>query len=539
MKKILLSFMLIVFATAGLAADVTNQRLEYLEKSALLEIPTYTLEKLWQTIEVEEKLFITEQVGKHLKTYFPANFPSASRTAQASRSNLFTEEEKQYMNEMAEFLDCFPEGTPDRGLKKYFINKALDLLEKMDKNKLARLNPAILKYYHNVISFSLKDKIKTEFTPDYPGFKFKNFTLVSDYKFKERNEGDFDREIPQSNFSSMFQLAGTNREIGTLLYIVEYPDSVKYNSILLADVLNQLSNYNTKGAYQPVTFHLNGTEHIVKNGEDLIELFYNHDDYDITLFEARTLLSFGGFALKNDRGYYPIEFPFYMKVNPDNKTSYVPMNHTEHLLTIYNKNQAEPLAIVKWYSFLGPDKNYDQGTYYAPALIGRSQWPGYKITHVYNKKENLVKFVQTAREIQKLFNYIQDAYQFPNQGYGVLAVCNDATSIMEAALTGDGTKVPIPNFRHVKFDELYTNILGYLNTGLKLNSAGYLNVFSDVYPEANERHSIKDYERLYLNIPFRSLNGAKGFRTGEVLEDLIRKSPSNTEYLNHVYFDTK
>lgn len=534
MKKNIFVIIIALFAYMTCFSDVIDQRINYLEDSALVKLPTYTLDNLWRASKTtDEKLFLTKEIGRQLKAIFPSGYAKRSREVVRQRGNELSFEEKEYLENMSDLLDCFPNDMPDRGIKEFFLKKALAILEKMDKKKLARLNPRILKYYHKFISFSFKDKLKKDFRKDFPAFIRKDNYLVDEFTFTDQVKGNFGRELPETEFIPLFALEDKN--YGALKYIVEYPENVKYNSMMLSDIMNQLSNYNTTGMFKPVKLKTSKEEKVINSNEELIEYLYDSDEFDIDLFEARTLLSLGGLALKMNEQVYPIEFPFYMKGIPNKDTTYIPMLHSEHLLTVYKKGADKPIAVVKWYSFLSPDKNYNQGTYYAPALIGRSIWPGYKVTHVYTKKEDMLKFVRVAKRLQQLFNYIQDAYEFPDQGYAVLAVCNDATSLMETALTGDGTKVPLPNFRYVKFDSLYKNILSDLDCGLKLNKDGYLNCYSDVYPDVNPKPSIADYERIYLSIPFRDIRSAKGLRSEEIIKELMIKSPGNSNYLDKVF----
>ena len=71
MKKLILLIFVFSFAIFCLA-DLIEKRVDFLEDSAIVKLPTYTLDNLWRASKTtEEKLFLTKEIGRQLKAIFP------------------------------------------------------------------------------------------------------------------------------------------------------------------------------------------------------------------------------------------------------------------------------------------------------------------------------------------------------------------------------------------------------------------------------------------------------------------------------------
>jgi len=522
---------MLVLTLTLLTAYAVNDRVYYIESKYNSDSPTMNFEQVWNTVSEQEKLFLTKHVGESAKSGFPPNLSERMRQRDSN-----SVEDAQYLYSMAEFIDCFPEEAPRGPIGDFFIKKGMQLLEKMDKNMLLRVDPKIFNIYHKLASFSLFDKFKEEWSDDLPAFIPEKFDIIKDFNFYEESSKLNMTGFPVTKFSKIFSYGG--REFGPYTYVIDYPDYTKFNSKKLAQVLNQLSNHDSKGkVYSKVNLKLGEDIFNVASGEEFVQALYDHPDYDVIVYEARALVSFGGMVIKNGDSLTSIELPFYVKTRFEDENLYVPMNHSEHLICVYKKGDSVPLAVAEWYMAMGPDKNNRQGAYFEEALVGGAYWTGYKVTHIYNKIENIKKFITLTTSFQRFVNYVQKAYNFPDLGYGMLAVCNDSTAIIEVALSGQSAFNSVPNLRAVKFDFLYKNFMGNVKNGLKYNSKGYLNVVSDTYADVYPINRADYVKRLTMSIPFRFTDRLGDFKISGVFEKLGQIDNSYMKYLDYTYQD--
>jgi hypothetical protein len=163
--------------------------------------------------------------------------------------------------------------------------------------------------------------------------------------------------------------------------------------------------------------------------------------------------------------------------------------------------------MVKW--FMGiPGAELKQGTVFRPAVTVRTSWCGYRLVRAYEGPDSARQMVRSASLMMQLFNYLQERYRIRANGYGIYAVCQDTSGIMEVILGLAGGRTTVwPMARDPRFDHYYGPLLSPL--GLRLTGAGEnLRVLDlpsdtrpDLYPWTAEPQSL--LYRLGANIPTR------------------------------------
>ncbi|MDD2714300.1 MAG: hypothetical protein PHW04_00245 [Candidatus Wallbacteria bacterium] len=511
MKRFLTIF-LIILSALTLHAN-SSEKIALLENVSCSNLPSVSLDQVYSSLDHGEKVFLAESIKKQLIAMLPPDFldKASSYLDQAGKP-----EYKKYLESAIAFL------------KSTNPEAAVAFLDKVDKKKPIVVNPALFKLYHDY-AFS---HYRGQDVESVPAFLKDGIGTVSGLEISDNPPV---QNVPKTSFNSKYESNG--RSIGTLDEVIGFKDSVLANSMALAQVLNQLSNYGTSGTYSEIIMTIDGRRSTLQTPEDLVSAIYKSQNLEITGFEARMGVDFLGYCVSQGGSYCQVEIPTVMTTALSGSFSQ-PSNHAEHLLAIYKKGGTEPLALVKWYMGIPMDNTLHQGTIWKPAIHAHSSWCGFKITHVYNKLQSLITMVEGARYLMKAFNSIQMAAHYPMNGYAVLAVCCDSTSILETVLKSDPDFTPWPNTRSLKYDGFYQQVLSRFGNGLSLIGDN-LNTPSDSYPEIYYGNSISTnyLKRLVLNLPFRSKESISGGVFGPTYDQLFKLSHSFNEDLNRVFTD--
>ncbi|MDD5092235.1 MAG: hypothetical protein PHQ23_15145, partial [Candidatus Wallbacteria bacterium] len=487
-KLISLLILMLSIAIANAGAD---SRIRYLEKMSTSTYQSVSLNEFYSSLTPEEKSFLVGQIKAMLSKQLPPDFLSSVNQylSQAGNSPY-----GKYLKQAEAFLTSADN------------SQLVSMLDTLDKDELVKIDPALFHLYHaKALSGRSASAETVEQTPAFLRTGFQPLTELKLYTTSQ---------IPQSNLpATAFKVKMQNggRKIGELSSVADLPDYATYNSMRLADALNQLSNAGTNGIYQKINFSFAGICAELSEPADLIDALVSCPDLELVGYESRMGVDFLGLVIEQAGTYIPLEIPSLTLTELDGRLA-VPGNHSEHMLAVYQKGSDTPLALVKWYMGIPMDNTLLQGTIWKPAIYTHTSWVGFKITHHYLNDKTLKRMVEAARYIMKIYNCIQLDSNFPMNGYAVLAVCNDSTSILEAVLSGNPDLTPWPNVRSVKFDGLFQQVLSRFGTGLSLDGNSCLNVPSDAYPEHYhmESISINYLKRLVLNLPFRSKSQVKG-----------------------------
>jgi len=331
--------------------------------------------------------------------------------------------------------------------------------------------------------------------------------------------------------------------------VADGPPLVMANSSRLARALNHLSN----PSYQdnPMTVNVNGESGQVHSGVELIDLLIATDLYTPVIYDGRMFVNFVGISVKYGKDIIPVKVPTWIgtSIDPANpsvddnsygdklvrevkgSTLIVPVNHSEHVMVLFKKGTSEPAMLIRWYMGL-PGVEVAQGTIFKAAIFQRPSWSSYRIVNTYQTITAVHQFINGGSKIMQLFNFIQNKYKYPKNGYAVLAVCQDTTGIMEGILKGGGNKVTIwPLSREPLLDFYYESIASSI--GLKLHSINggtlILDIPTDSHPELYPRITDREVEleRIGLNIPTRNI---QELHFPVVKDDLLEMSEKSATF---------
>lgn len=298
-------------------------------------------------------------------------------------------------------------------------------------------------------------------------------------------------------------------------YPLELPPHVLASSARLATALNHLAG----DAYRdrPLVVRAAGREARVRTGVELVNALLATGAYEAMVFDARMHVDFVDLAVPHAGAVLPVRVPTWFRTGVDPAAPdaagaargelLLPGNHSEHLLVLYQAGTDRPAALVKWYMGI-PGSGPQQGTFFKAAVWQRSSWCGYRIVRAYQDPAAARQLVDSATRLMRLFNFLQDRYRLPWNGYGVLGVCNDTTGLMEVVLQGrTGRSSVWPLIRDPEFDFYYAGAAEGL--GLRLVKGAADEVVLDVPSDARPDHYpwVKDRRvllyRIGANVPFR------------------------------------
>lgn len=291
------------------------------------------------------------------------------------------------------------------------------------------------------------------------------------------------------------------------------PPHVLVNSVRLAAALNRLADPGASLEYRAA-----GRTGRARDGVELVNGLLATGRYDLAVFDARMFVDFVGLAVPQGDALVPVRIPTWFDTGiraggagRKGEPLILPGNHSEHLLGIFEKGGATPVALVKWYMGI-PDASAGQGTLFKAAVWQKSSWSGFRVVRTYQAKDAVRQMVQAAGQLMRLFNFMQGRFAFARNGYGVLGVCNDTTGLMEGVLQGaTGGSTVWPLIRDPRLDFYYADAVGRLRLGLVAGAGGedVLGIPSDSrpdhYPWVGEVPVL--LYRIGANLPFRDPAG--------------------------------
>lgn len=289
---------------------------------------------------------------------------------------------------------------------------------------------------------------------------------------------------------------------------VKAPAHVLVNSERLAEALNHLANPKTQA--RGIDFAWGRGKTRVHSGLELVNEFLHDPGTEVAIFDARMFVNFVDVWVPHRGSALPVQIPTWLQTDrqgSDGRPMAMPANHSEQLLAVYKKGQLRPEAVVRWFMAI-PSPGVHQGSAWKSAIWQRASWSGYRIVRGFAQNEAVRTLPVAAERLMKLYNFVQDRYRFPHNGYGMMAVCNDTSGILEAVLTGrSGESTIWPMFRDPRFDFYYSSVLE--GQGLRLDAAPggprVLSIPADVRPDLYP--FVKDPKvhahRLGSNLPFR------------------------------------
>jgi len=328
--------------------------------------------------------------------------------------------------------------------------------------------------------------------------------------------------------------------------LLDVPAPVLANSQTLAMALNYLTDprYDTT----PLTVDLFGRTVTVSDGVALFDHLLATGRYDVTLYDARMFVDFLGYSVRHGEGTLPVKIPTWAATtidplsanpevaaqgNPPKRPFIVPANHSEHLLVLFERGTVRPAMLVKWYMGIpSAGSTVHQGTRFKAAIWQHSSWSGFRCFRTYEGAESARQCIRAGSALMQLFNFLQGRFRYPMNGYGVLAVCQDTTALMEVVLQGTAARSTVwPLVRDPRLDPYYRAVIETVGLSLDSRAAAgdgvILNVPSDarpdLYPWTLERKV--ELNRVGANMPTRDL-GTLHFplvRDGATL--LAEKSP--------------
>lgn len=500
-----------VWADPGLA----QQRARALERLFLTERPSVNLSAVYARIPPAERIALLQKLQGMLLAQLPPDL--AANPALAS----LPPQARAGLAQLLPFL---------RAVKPEQLEA---LVSTMDLDRFAPIPPAAFRIYHE----------QALSAPAEANGPSRSALLEADRKSPERwsaqvnaTAGFLDNAEPSKLELELLEptAAVPSAEvpvdrlepspIGSLVQstvIVRLPEHVLVNSARLARALNQLTRPEFKARPMPV--RVAGTSCKVKDGVELINSLLATGRYDVNVFDARMFVDFLGYSVMNQGRPFPVKIPTWAITGIDPSAPerpaaaaagkapetglLVPINHSEHLLVFFEKGTTVPAMLVKWYMGI-PGAEVQQGTQFRPAVQMRTSWCGYRLVRAYEGADSARQMVRSAGQLMQLYNYLQGRFRIRANGYGVYAVCQDTTGILEVVLGLSGGRTSVwPMLRDPRFDGYYGPLLGSL--GLRLTSAGKdLQVFSvpsdtrpDLYPWIGASQSL--LFRLGANIPTR------------------------------------
>jgi hypothetical protein len=286
---------------------------------------------------------------------------------------------------------------------------------------------------------------------------------------------------------------------------------VLVNSVRLARALNALANEGTA-----VEVRTRRGAARARDGVELVNLLLADGAYDLAVLDARMFVDFVGLAVPQGPALVPVRIPTWfdtgLRAGGGNGAKgaplIVPGNHSEHLLAVFEKGTAAPVALVKWYMGI-PDASAGQGTLFKAAVWQKSSWSGFRVVRVYQGRDSVRQMVRAGAQLMRLFNFLQGRFGLPKNGYGVLGVCNDTTGLMEGILQGAAGRSTVwPLIRDPRLDFYYADAVGRMRLALVKGAGGdeVLSIPSDSRPD--HYPWVKDLPvllyRIGTNLPVRN-----------------------------------
>lgn len=495
--------------------DLAHQRAQALERVYLTERPSVSLSAVYAQLPPAQRLALLEK----LKTMLLAQLPPDLGDNLALGG--LPPEVRAALTRLLPFLRAM---TPEQ---------LEAVVSKMDLDHFAPIPPAAFRVYHE----------RTLSEPVEAGGAVRASILEADRKAPEAwtaqvraTSGYVDETDPSSVELELLEPTANvpsaeipadkvePAAIDSLVHstiVVKLPAHVLANSARLSRALNQLTR--PEFHEHPMAVRAAGQTRKVRDGVELINALLATGRYDVNVFDARMFVDFLGYSVMQLGKPYPVRIPTWAMTGVDvdapdkpvvtepGKTPgtglLVPINHAEHLLVFFAKGTTEPLMMVKW--FMGiPGAELKQGTVFRPAVTMRTSWCGYRLVRAYAGADSARQMVRSASLLMQLYNYLQGRYRIRANGYGMYAVCQDTSGILEVVLGLAGGKTTIwPMARDPRFDHYYGPLLSPL--GLRLTGAGenlrILDLPSDtrpdLYPWTGDPQSL--LYRLGANIPMR------------------------------------
>jgi hypothetical protein len=355
-------------------------------------------------------------------------------------------------------------------------------------------------------------------------------------------------EVPAGKVKPGFRGMGVHAS-----YTIDAPEHVLVNSVRLARALNHLSNQARRET--PMQLSLPTGEAQIETAVDLVNALKRSGRYDLAVYDSRMFVNFVDLWVMHEQQPVPVRVPTWIATGIDPKDPeakkkggklIVPANHAEHLLVLFKKGTRSPEALVKWYMGL-PARGIEQGTIYKPAVWQRASWCGYRVVRAYEAMTSVRQMVRSAGILMRLFNFMQQRYQFERNGYAVVGVCQDTTGLMEGVLQGQtGRSTVWPLVRDPQLDFYYARVLEEMGLKLRPGIGGVpvLNIPSDArmdyYGWIQDRRV--ELYRIGANIPVRNPKemhlpalrawlssletGSRYFRSGLKLQSLEQKPGS-------------
>ncbi|MGM0607829.1 MAG: hypothetical protein ACQESP_05375 [Candidatus Muiribacteriota bacterium] len=491
-----------------------SERITYIEEKTVNDYPSMSLEEANSKLNHSNKIKTATYLKKVISSYFPPDF----REQYSYYISCFEDSEyKQYLNNISDILT-----------NKNKMQLA-GIIERLDKHELIKIKPVIFEKYHESISMNFRAAFHQ--IKESPGFIKKNYNTITDFQFiKNVSEEDEEKSILESTFAQITK--GNIMQLGKLKEVAEFPSNTIKNSINLAKVLNQLSNYNTNSRnYKKIKFTYNENTYTLEKPADLIDVLFEIDELEVLVYESRSALDYAKLALKSGFSYHPIEIPVLVETRSNDDFLYFPAIKSAYILAVYKKGEKKPLSLINWNIESFNDKD-ESAASWKEAVYVRPSWTGFKITDKISDKSDLEDIIIGSHYLMKFYNFVQSRYLFLKNGYGVLSVNNDAVSILSAYIQREADLAPFPNLRNIKYDYLYHSLLSNFKKTLKLDDNNILNVPSDIY----RKHFISsnpqvNRDRLAKNFPFRKKSDISNIIYKNLINKLLELYPDFEEII--------
>jgi hypothetical protein len=327
-------------------------------------------------------------------------------------------------------------------------------------------------------------------------------------------------------------------------FLAPLPRHVLANSVLLARVLNELADAHATP--RSVTVRLGAATARVGSGVELLEAVARLGGYDVRLYDARMFVDVWDRCVKRGHRYLPVRMPTWLALDvdllaPEDPAApapcplLVPLIHSEHVLAFYPPGSDRPAALVKWHAG-APKPAGSQAQRFRAPLWQQPAWSGYRVVRSYAGLEPARLLVETAYLLMRTANFVDARVRFPLFGYGMLGVCNDSVSLVEAVLEGSPERTTrLPHLRSPAVDFYWGWCPGPVGALLRVGPDGrrVLSLASDVRPDLTPWAVARArlLERLGCSIPTREPARLEFPELRRTLSELAAASPVFREAL--------